>query len=397
MVLSSLLVARGGPRVAALTRRAVFLGTSAFAYRHVGSSAAAAASAGAASAHTGEPPPAVPLHFVSELTYLPSPEKITRGSKGEDAYFVSRHAVGVADGVGGWSDVGVDAGEYSRALMSGTKEWAEDAVWAAEDGDAAVFLDPLAALQAGFDGATPRGSSTACVATIGHDGNLRVINVGDSGLQVWRHNRPVSLLPPHKLRLDEAAKLWSSHLRTTEQQHYFNCPYQLEVGGDDVPSKGQLLTFAPLPGDLVLLGTDGLFDNLFEGDIRAVLAKIDFTPCHTFVRAAKRRYASAASDGSAPNSFSRVERIVGGKEDVHSDAAMAVLEKGCRSVLLTVSAALAVSAQRVGLDPTAKTPFSAGARAAGLQHSGGKLDDVVALAAIVVPDDRAPFRMVSKE
>jgi hypothetical protein len=41
---------------------------------------------------------------------------------GEDAHFIlegnDRYAVGVADGVGGWSEVGVDSGVYSRALMN---------------------------------------------------------------------------------------------------------------------------------------------------------------------------------------------------------------------------------------------------------------------------------------
>ncbi len=41
---------------------------------------------------------------------------------GEDAHFIleknNRYAVGVADGVGGWSEVGVDSGIYSRSLMN---------------------------------------------------------------------------------------------------------------------------------------------------------------------------------------------------------------------------------------------------------------------------------------
>ena len=41
---------------------------------------------------------ALPLHFVAEATYLPELEKLARGSAGEDAYFVSRYACGVAGG-----------------------------------------------------------------------------------------------------------------------------------------------------------------------------------------------------------------------------------------------------------------------------------------------------------
>jgi hypothetical protein len=40
---------------------------------------------------------------------------------GEDAFFICHHlgmgAIGVADGVSGWAEEGVDPAEYSRSLM----------------------------------------------------------------------------------------------------------------------------------------------------------------------------------------------------------------------------------------------------------------------------------------
>ena len=47
-------------------------------------------------------------------TTEPHPDKEATG--GEDAHFIcaDEQALGVADGVGGWADVGVNAREYSR-------------------------------------------------------------------------------------------------------------------------------------------------------------------------------------------------------------------------------------------------------------------------------------------
>jgi len=61
--------------------------------------------------------PGSQLILRSGVEMLPHPDKVDRG--GEDAYFISNHgvAIGVADGVGGWAEVGIDAGEYSRLLM----------------------------------------------------------------------------------------------------------------------------------------------------------------------------------------------------------------------------------------------------------------------------------------
>jgi len=47
---------------------------------------------------------------------VPHPEKAWKG--GEDALFTSKNVLAVADGVSGWSQYGIDAGIYSRKLIS---------------------------------------------------------------------------------------------------------------------------------------------------------------------------------------------------------------------------------------------------------------------------------------
>lgn len=54
------------------------------------------------------------VRFVGGSTVLYDPRKLQEGRQGEDAVFVNRWAAGVADGVGGWADHGVDAGVYAR-------------------------------------------------------------------------------------------------------------------------------------------------------------------------------------------------------------------------------------------------------------------------------------------
>jgi serine/threonine protein phosphatase PrpC len=61
---------------------------------------------------------------------IPHPAKVDKG--GEDAFFIAESGlcVGVADGVGGWAEVGVDPGLYSSELM----QRAEDTARSAEPG-----------------------------------------------------------------------------------------------------------------------------------------------------------------------------------------------------------------------------------------------------------------------
>ena len=53
---------------------------------------------------------------------IPHPDKMEKG--GEDAFFISErgYCLGVADGVGGWAEIGVDPGLYSKELMGFAKE-----------------------------------------------------------------------------------------------------------------------------------------------------------------------------------------------------------------------------------------------------------------------------------
>jgi protein phosphatase PTC7 len=54
--------------------------------------------------------------------------------------------------------------------------------------------------------------------------------------------------------------------RSESQEHYFNCPYQVGTHGDD-PSKATEHQIDIKLGDLVILGTDGVFDNLYDFQI----------------------------------------------------------------------------------------------------------------------------------
>jgi len=51
---------------------------------------------------------------------IPHPDKKAKG--GEDACLVKKNLMIVADGVGGWSNEGIDSGIYSRTLVKNMKE-----------------------------------------------------------------------------------------------------------------------------------------------------------------------------------------------------------------------------------------------------------------------------------
>lgn len=98
------------------------------------------------------------LKLLSGSCYLPHPAKEDTG--GEDAHFIcaNEQAIGVADGVGGWADLGVDSGQYARELMSNSVNAIRD--------EPKGSIDPLRVLEKAYSITKARGSSTACIIAL---------------------------------------------------------------------------------------------------------------------------------------------------------------------------------------------------------------------------------------
>lgn len=101
-------------------------------------------------------------------------------TSGQDAFFVSRigdsnnMAFGVADGVGGWSESGIDSAHFSHGLCEHVIQVAESTESAAE-----AWIGAQKLLQKAYDGVVADesisgGGSTACVAVGSGTGHLEV-------------------------------------------------------------------------------------------------------------------------------------------------------------------------------------------------------------------------------
>ena len=179
---------------------------------------------------------------------LPHPDKVDKG--GEDAWFAKigpdgGGAMYLADGVGGFNEQGVDPGLYARVL---TYEAAK--AFDAAKKNPLFSPDPVKIMREAQENTKLPGAST-CVLVSCDGTKIRAANLGDSGFRVIRGGRVVRASDP--------------------QEHYFNCPYQLayEPLSEDTDLASDALTYEidVVPGDLVVLGSDGLFDNVFDDEI----------------------------------------------------------------------------------------------------------------------------------
>ena len=244
---------------------------------------------------------------------IPHPLKVQRG--GEDSHIVARlHGatlLGVFDGVGGWAELGVDPAEYSRRLGRLVEASLAQNPSILETDDRPLMTLLTKAFEQ-LEEEELAGSCTASLALLTADGKLHVLNVGDSGVHVIRDGMCV--------------------FQTGEQQHYFNCPYQLGMGSDDRPTDAEYYVLEDLePDDTIVCATDGVWDNLYETEMLNILKPVP------------------SSDSSTSAPFS------------------------CPELL---ARAISEASHLHGKDERFLSPFAVNAANHGLSFSGGKLDDV---------------------
>ncbi|KAI8075165.1 phosphatase 2C-like domain-containing protein [Gongronella butleri] len=258
-------------------------------------------------------------------------KQVGKVDAGEDAFFQtctpSGLALGVADGVGGWSEVGVDPALFSWTLMNN----AASAAKADKQLDAHNILD-VAFDRLVQDGKVQAGSSTACILNLCKTtGKMTTCNLGDSAFLLIRDQKVVYESP--------------------SQQHYFNCPYQLTVVPEtypdrdlyvtDMPKDGDQKSFFLKDGDVIVLATDGYFDNVYAQETLAMV--------------------NHELDALSP--------------DDDDETRLALVRR--------LSKTLTDTAKRLSLDPKRLSPWAKGAQAHGSSYLGGKVDDIVCLVTLV--------------
>lgn len=290
---------------------------------------------------------------------LPKTEKTPKKGKhctplgcGEDSFSIAENdyevVLAVADGVGGWRSKGVDPAIFSQTLMYHAAEISKSPNEESKydnDRPKTLIRDAFWRLVEDFKAGRkkPFGSSTACVVMINREtGQLKYGNLGDSGFV---------LLSP----IDTVQGLGTKYrikFKSESQQHRFNMPYQITL----VPPNGRVSDTTDLTatdtsskpakilsmetGDIVLLMTDGVLDNIFDDEL---------------------------------------EELVSSSLTMHSR------KNNPKDVPNLVAQDVAFKARQLSENSMRESPFAIEARKHGLNYLGGKEDDITVVAAIIYP------------
>ncbi|XP_074039512.1 protein phosphatase PTC7 homolog isoform X1 [Leptinotarsa decemlineata] len=250
-------------------------------------------------------------------------QRLIKGQFGDDAWFTAKYktadVLGVADGVGGWRAYGIDPGEFSLQLMKICERLVKLGHFTPTNPSELLARSYYELLH---HKKSILGSSTACVVILNKENStLYTANIGDSGVMVVRRGKVI-----HK---------------SEEQQHYFNTPFQLSLPPpgyqqevlSDQPDSAITDNFPVEDGDVILVATDGVFDNLPQSLILNELVKVQGERCATRLQ--------------------------------------------------MVANSIAWMARNLSFDETFLSPFSVNAFANGIDTIGGKPDDITVVLATV--------------
>ena len=193
--------------------------------------------------------------FNSGFIKLPHFSKLQKG--GEDALECHDGMIAVADGVGGWSNRGVDPAIYSNELVRNIKKYFLDE-------GLNSYNDPITLFAKACVNTKSMGSSTCCLCVLDLEKNyIHTLNLGDSGYMILR---PIQNAEKNEVNSFDLHLIYKSE----EQTHEFNFPYQVGTGGDH-PESAIKMVHEFHENDIIVLATDGLWDNLYDTQILNII------------------------------------------------------------------------------------------------------------------------------
>eukprot|EP00746_Dinoflagellata_sp_MGD_P081523 gnl/MRDRNA2_/MRDRNA2_32420_c0_seq1.p1 gnl/MRDRNA2_/MRDRNA2_32420_c0~~gnl/MRDRNA2_/MRDRNA2_32420_c0_seq1.p1 ORF type:complete len:400 (+),score=86.16 gnl/MRDRNA2_/MRDRNA2_32420_c0_seq1:69-1268(+) len=219
-----------------------------------------------------------PLCFSAESYQKTHPRKAMLGYKDADATLTLPMLLGVCDGVSQMEDYGIDASELPNELLNACQELAMQQLM--PDGPqspADQYRGPISLLTEAFEATESLGSTTVLLAALDNSTKIHgklhpmiaVLSIGDCELMVLRRTQG----PQSQLEL-----VFNTEMQRIDQ----NCQTPLQLARVDerideeydeqiamaVIHKGSAVhCVSAYEGDILIMGSDGVFDNLFQDEI----------------------------------------------------------------------------------------------------------------------------------
>jgi len=219
-----------------------------------------------------------PLCFQGRAYQLTHPTKTERGCTDADATLVTPMLLGVADGVSQIEDYGINPAELPNELLGECATLALQQLYPGQYFNNKVdYKGPVPLLRKAFENTDCLGSTTVLMAVLDNSTKIHgklhpmiaVMSVGDCELLLLR--RKAGPASPLEMVFNTEMQRIDGHAQTplqvarVDDRVYEGFDERMTI---DVIEKGSAVhNLSAYEGDLLVMGSDGIFDNLFLEEI----------------------------------------------------------------------------------------------------------------------------------
>lgn len=217
-----------------------------------------------------------PLCFSGSAYQKTHPVKVQKGRKDADVTLQSSVMLGVADGVSQIEDFGIDASKLPKELLAICEALGEKQLKpGAPEG---AYRGPIPLVREAFEKTAPiLGSTTLVLAVLDNSTRIHgklhpmiaVISIGDCELLVLRRlNGPGSrLIPVFQTEMQRIDGHLQTPLQLARVDGRIDANFHDGITIEVIERGSAVHCVSAYEGDIVIMGSDGVFDNLFTDEV----------------------------------------------------------------------------------------------------------------------------------
>merc|ERR1719428_1423191 len=215
-----------------------------------------------------------PLCFNAKSFQKTHPTKAMKGQKDADATLCSPMILAVADGVSQIEEFGIDASELPNELLNAIEELAVTQLLPGQESD--EYLGPISMMRDAYESTESLGSTTVLTAVMDNSTRIHgklhpmiaVCSIGDCEILILRRaarDKPLNpVFHTEMQRIDGNAQ---SPLQLARVDDSVDPDFDPSVAIEVIERGSAVHCVSAFEGDIVVLGSDGVFDNLFVDEI----------------------------------------------------------------------------------------------------------------------------------
>eukprot|EP00929_Paragymnodinium_shiwhaense_P120854 TRINITY_DN92916_c0_g1_i1.p1 TRINITY_DN92916_c0_g1~~TRINITY_DN92916_c0_g1_i1.p1 ORF type:complete len:410 (-),score=99.91 TRINITY_DN92916_c0_g1_i1:66-1295(-) len=217
-----------------------------------------------------------PLCFNASTYQKTHPKKMINNHRDADAALVSPMLLGVADGVSQIEEFGIDASELPNELLAACEEIAMNQLFPGKENDE-PYLGPIPLVRRAYQSTESIGSTTLLLSILDNSTKIHgklhpmiaVLSIGDCEVLILRrpdgrNGELQAVFHTEMQRIDGHAQ---SPLQVARVDDRIDKHFTEDIAIEVIERGSAVHCLSAYEGDVLVLGSDGVFDNLFLDEV----------------------------------------------------------------------------------------------------------------------------------